>query len=192
MGQITDMMESERRGWRFAMKAARDGGHAEAIAGLAAIAPYAEDAPPTVEALRVQRRWLGHFGGAMYHRPDSSDFTQAVSLSPEYTDEDVSRVWVGNQVSVERLMPGLLARGDMSGVTRLDCPIVLLNGRHDFLVSASAAAEWLERLRAPAKTLVWFERSGHEPLNEEPGRMLVALVTHVRPFAERAGDVPPD
>jgi proline iminopeptidase len=87
-------------------------------------------------------------------------------------------------------MPELLAKSDLSGITRLRCPLILLNGRHDQLVSSSLGAEWFERVRAPSKTLVWFERSAHEPLNEEPGHMLMALVAHARPIAERAGDVP--
>ncbi len=190
MGQITDFMESERRGWRFAMDAARAENNAEAISALEGIAPYAKDEPPTVEALLVQRRWVGHFGGVIYQRTDARDFTRAVSLAPEYTDEDVRRVWIGNRVSVDKFLPQLLAHGDMTGITELDCPFILLSGRHDYNVSSSAAEEWFRRLRAPSKTLVWFERSAHEPMSEEPGRMLMALVSHAWPIAERAGDVP--
>ncbi|MGH8198490.1 MAG: alpha/beta fold hydrolase [Steroidobacteraceae bacterium] len=190
MGQITDFRESERRGWRFAMDAARAENNAEAMAALEAIAPYAEETPPTLTDLLVQRRWVGHYGGAIYRRADSRDFTRAASLAPEYSDEDVRRVWIGNQLSVERILPELLAAGDLTGITQLECPLILLSGRHDYNVSSSAAEEWYQRLRAPSKTLVWFEQSAHEPLNEEPGRMLMALVTHARPIAERAGDVP--
>ena len=42
-----------------------------------------------------------------------------------------------------------------------------------------------------AKQLVWFEHSGHEAMNEEPGKFLVSLVRYARPFAEKAGDVAP-
>lgn len=191
MGQITDLLESERRGWRFAMDAARADGNAEAIAALEAVAPYAEGKAPKLEELRVQRRWVEHYGGSAHGRTGSDDFTAAVRLAPEYTDEDVQLVWVANRLSVERLFPEFLAKVDLSGVAALDCPLILLLGRHDRLVSSRVAAEWFERVRAPEKTLVWFEHSAHEPHSEEPGRMLTALVTLARPFAERAGDVPP-
>ena len=82
VAQITDMLESERRGWRFAMNAARADNNAEAIAALQAIAPYAVSRPPTTEALLVQRHWVGHYGGTMYRRVDSRDFTRAVALAP--------------------------------------------------------------------------------------------------------------
>jgi pimeloyl-ACP methyl ester carboxylesterase len=41
VGQMTDMPESERRGWRYAMDAARREGNAQAIRDLESIAPYA-------------------------------------------------------------------------------------------------------------------------------------------------------
>ena len=80
---------------------------------------------------------------------------------------------------------------DFSALTKFDCPIVIFNGRHDYNVSASAAAEWFAKVKAPAKRLVWFEDSAHEIFNEEPGKTLVSLVKYARPFAEKAGDVAP-
>jgi hypothetical protein len=47
------------------------------------------------------------------------------------------------------------------------------------------------KVKAPSKQLVWFENSAHEIFNEEPGKTLVSLVRHVRPFAEKAGDAAP-
>jgi hypothetical protein len=38
---------------------------------------------------------------------------------------------------------------------------------------------------------VWFEHSGHETFNEEPGKMLDALPRHVQPIAGKAGDAAP-
>ena len=51
--------------------------------------------------------------------------------------------------------------------------------------------EWLDKLHAPFKALVWFERSAHDIVNEEPGKVLLSLVDYARPIAERAGDTPP-
>ncbi len=39
-------------------------------------------------------------------------------------------------------------------------------------------------MSAPAKQGVWFERSSHMIPWEEPGKMLISLVEHVRPLAE--------
>ena len=63
--------------------------------------------------------------------------------------------------------------------------------KYDYNVNAQASAEWLYRLKAPAKRVVWFEQSAHMPFMEEPGKFLVELVSVVRPLAEKAGDSPP-
>lgn len=68
----------------------------------------------------------------------------------------------------------------------------LLSSKHDSNVSFSVAAESFGGVRAPCEVLVWFKRySAHEMFNEEPGRMLAALLCHTRPLAEKAGDVAP-
>lgn len=191
VGQIADMMESERRGWAWALARAHADANSEAIAALEAIAPYAQDTPPTTEQLLAQRRWLGHYGGVIHGRADSSGLTRAARLSPDYDDRDIALVWQANERAVARLFPEVWAHGDLGAVTRLDAPVILLSGRHDYNVNSEVGAEWLARLRAPAKTIVWFEHSAHEPMSEEQGRALVALVTHALPIAARAGDVAP-
>lgn len=68
---------------------------------------------------------------------------------------------------------------------------MLLEGCHDLTVNSGLAREWFERVRAPKKRFVWFENSAHEVMSEEPGKVLVSLLQHARPIAERAGDAPP-
>lgn len=191
MGQVIDAPESERRGWRFAIDRARQAKNETAVRELESIAPYAEPGRPIeLEDLYLQRKWMGFYGGAVRGRKDFEAEAAAVALAPEYSDADVKAFWTGNDFSETRLLAEVVTL-DLSGVTRLSCPLILFNGRDDYNVSSSVAAEWFERVNAPAKTLVWFERSAHQMMNEEPGKMLVSLVKHARPIAERAGDVAP-
>lgn len=191
VGQIADMLESERRGWRWALEQARAAGDAEGIAALEALAPYAAR-PPSTAHLLAQRRLLERYGGVIHGRKGSAAFTGAARLSPDYTDRDLALAWQGNARSVERLFPDIWARGDLTAVRRLETPVILLSGRHDRNVNSDVGAEWLAALEAPSRRLVWFERSAHEPLSEEPGRALVALVEHALPIARRAGDIAPE
>lgn len=187
-GQIIDAPESERRGLRFALDAARRDNNGPAVRELEALGQYA--APGRSVVLRdvyVQRKWLGYYGGAVHGRRNFDHEGAAAHLAPEYTDADLRTIWQANDFSSEHLLAQALAL-DFSSWTRFDCPIILFNGRHDYNVSASLAAEWFQRVRAPQKTLVWFEHSAHEMFNEEPGRMLAALL-QARVIAEKAGDV---
>ncbi|GEL72407.1 proline iminopeptidase [Myxococcus virescens] len=189
--QGIDARESERRGWAWAMEQARAAKNAEAIRDLESIAPYAVGKKPVaLKDILLQRRWLNFFGGAAYRRPDASFEAAAVNLSPEYTDEEVRQVWKAQDSSVERLLAAVLT-ADLSHVKRLKTPLLLFLGRHDRNVSATVAAEWFAGVKAPSKRLVWFEQSAHEMMAEEPGKVLLSLVRHARPIAERAGDVAP-
>ena len=72
---------------------------------------------------------------------------------------------------------------DYSRVTDFRCPIFIFAGRHDTTTPSQIAADWLARVHAPKKGLVWFEHSAHMMEVEEPGRVLVHLVEDVRPLA---------
>jgi pimeloyl-ACP methyl ester carboxylesterase len=191
MGQITDAMESERRGWRFAMDRARRSNNEAAVRELQSIAGYAQSNQPLKwRDIELQRKWLNFYGGAVRGRKRFDHETVGTALAPEYSDADVELIWVASDFSEARLLAMVLAV-DLSTMTALKCPLILFNGRDDYNVSASLAAEWFERLDAPLKKLVWFERSAHDIVNEEPGKVLLSLVQVARPIAERAGDVAP-
>ena len=55
----------------------------------------------------------------------------------------------------------------MNTAKKLDVPVYLTLGRHDFTCVHTLAEEWLERLDAPVKKLIWFENSAHSPQWEE-------------------------
>ncbi|HEY3940593.1 MAG TPA: alpha/beta hydrolase [Bryobacteraceae bacterium] len=190
VGEMADMPESERRGWRFAMDAARRTRNAQATRELEAIAPYfAAGHPNPLGDVFKQRKWVGIFGGTMAFRDGSKADTDLGELSPDYTDAEIPHLWDGNKFTERYILADLLNH-DWS-VPELDCPVIFFAGRHDYVANSQVLAEWFERLKAPSKQLVWFENSGHMPMTEEPGKFLISLVRFARPFAERTGDAAP-
>jgi pimeloyl-ACP methyl ester carboxylesterase len=83
--QLIDGPESERRGWGFAMDAARRAGNAEAVRELQAIARYG--APGRIIPIKdiyVERKWVSYYGGVMaYRRENSAD--SALAQLPQIT-----------------------------------------------------------------------------------------------------------
>lgn len=192
MGQLTDGLESERRGWAWTMAQAKAAKDDEAIRELESIAPYAAKGPVPVSAIMIQRKWLAQYGGAAWRRPGGGEFeAAAIKLSPDYTDDDVRNAFKGQPPVTEALLPAVLS-ADLSTIRALKTPLLLFLGRHDINVSSEVAAEWFATVRAPEKRLVWFERSGHHVTSEEPGKLLMSLVRYARPIAAKAGDVAPD
>jgi len=191
VGQITNAPESERRGWQFAMDAARRARNSKAVRELQAVAPYFPPGHPSpLKDLYVQRRWLEYYGGSMAYRHDSSAESDLAELSPDYTDAEIAHIWDGNDFSEHYLLQQVLSL-DESATRQLDCPLIVCAGRHDFVVNSELAAKWCGQVRAPFKQLVWFENAGHLVMTDEPGKFLVSLLQHARPVAERAGDAPP-
>jgi len=191
VGQVIDGPESERRGWRFAMDAARRAGDADAIRELEAIASYAK--PGTIVSIKdlyVQRKWIGRYGGVMANRRDNSADSGLAQLSPDYSDEEIRHIWDGNQFATPYLLPELVAL-DLTTIRTLAVPLIVFEGRHDINVNADVTAAWFETVQAPEKHLVWFEHSAHVPMTEEPGKFFLSLVRIARPIAEKTGDVAP-
>ncbi len=189
VGQLIDGPESERRGWRFAMDAARREGNAEAVRELEAIAPYG--APGRIIPIKdiyVERKWVGYFGGVMAYRRDNSADADLSLLSPDYNDQEIGHIWDGNKFATPYLLPEVVAL-DLTKTNKLSVPLILFEGRHDWNVNSEVAAAWFDTVTAPQKHLVWFEHSGHMPMTEESGKFLLSLVRYARPFAERAGDI---
>lgn len=187
MGQAANSPESERRGYAYALAAAREAGNAQAVAELESIAPYAAPGKPIpLKDIALERRWSDFFGGVMANRSKQIDDI-AARLSPDYSDAEVDHIYDGNGWSQDFLFSPILTL-DFSNVTRLGCPLIVLAGRHDRTVNSQVAHEWFDRARAPEKRFVWFENSAHEIMTEEPGKLLLTLVEQVRPIAVRAGD----
>jgi proline iminopeptidase len=191
LSQATNVPESERRGWQFALERARQSNNETAIRELQSIAPYAVgNKPAPLEHIYLQRKWVATYGGAVRGGKGYDHEDVGTALSPEYSDRDVQRVWEGNSFSEKYFLETILT-ADLSSITSLRCPMLLFIGRDDYVVNSKVGLEWFERLQAPSKSVVWFERSAHDVMNEEPGKLLLSLVEHARPFAERAGDIPP-
>ncbi|MCK9687376.1 alpha/beta fold hydrolase [Scleromatobacter humisilvae] len=188
MGQMIYGRDNERLGYEWALQAARADHNDKAVAQLLAIAPYPRaDGSVSVDQIITQRTWVIHYGGLTWGRPDFDYAQDAAKFSPEYTRQELNPE-NGIGESLPRLLPAMMA-WDVRGVTRLDCPVFIFAGRHDYETPSALAETWLAALQAPRKGLVQFDKSAHMMELEEPGKVLVHLVNDVRPIAEDAGDV---
>jgi pimeloyl-ACP methyl ester carboxylesterase len=89
----------------------------------------------------------------------------------------------GSVLTLGRVLPEFLAV-DFSSVKRFPIPVVMFLGRHDYTTPAAPTVEWMDKVDAPYKRVVWFERSAHMVPWEEPGKLLVSLLEVVRPLAQ--------
>lgn len=191
MGQAIDFMENERLGTQFALQAAQDQGHDQALAELQAILPYPEPGKPLdVPKILVQRKWLTHFGGLVWNRQDFTFQEDAALLSPDYAPDDITNARNLAGITVMSVLPEVVGHS-FKDLHRIDTPVFIFAGEHDYATSTQLAVQWFDALQAPQKRLFLIPGVAHEIQFEAPGKLLHNLVSHVRPVAVAAGDGAP-
>lgn len=182
MGQATDARKSEAMGYQATLAAAIAAKDDEAIKELQAIAPFPNPNDPMADLAHLgrERKWLAKYGGAVWRNTEAA-LDQTGSISPDYTAADWSDRDKGLDYSLGALWPAI-TRVNLFTIRRIDCPVILFEGRHDLNVNAELADRWLAQLQAPVKKLIWFEDSAHMVFEEEPGKTLVTLQREVLPL----------
>ena len=66
-------------------------------------------------------------------------------------------------------------------IPRLEVPVFLFTGRHDWNTPYVLAEKWAQTLKAPSVELVWFEDAGHMIPLESPAEFQRALIDKVLP-----------
>ncbi|MFZ5662747.1 MAG: alpha/beta hydrolase [Pseudomonadota bacterium] len=189
IGQVIDTRENERISFEYGLRQAKAHGNAEAVREMESIAPYPGEQPITRERIIVARKWPQYYGGLTAFRDESTYYYRGPRLSPDYEDRDRCAINLGSLFTLERLLPEFL-QVDFDHVASFPIPVVMFMGRHDYTTPSQPTADWLERVKAPYKRAVWFERSAHMIPWEEPGKTLVSLLEHVRPLAVSGAGAP--
>jgi pimeloyl-ACP methyl ester carboxylesterase len=148
---------------------------------LAAIAPYPGPNFDLRKAM-IARQYPRRYDGGWYGKPDFDLYFALPQWGPEYSRADVDAQpaairWAESHVVDD---PDLDPPADRRDAYQV--PVILMMGRNDLHTPYEAARAYFERIDAPKKQLITFERSAHFIMFEEPGRFLLSLVTEVRPL----------
>ncbi len=170
VGMDVDGVAAGTAAYDFALERAHERGKRRAIRQLEAIGP-----PPRLKLKQFSTRvrWASNFGGVTTRETYSSLAWQLLTSmvrSPDYSAVDIIRTIRGMGATQMALLSDL-ARMDLTrSVTRLEVPVVLVQGRLDQVAPGEAAERFSSSLEAPSKQLVWFEKSAHTPHLEEPNK----------------------
>ena len=128
---------------------------------------------------------LFQYGGELHGARSFWPILKAGLFAPEYTLSDALNVKRGADLVARSMQYDLVPKPLEGEITDFDVPVFFFLGRHDYNTPSQLAADYLERLRAPLKGLVWFEDSAHFPFFEEPDRFhqeMVAVDGTVRAY----------
>ena len=184
IGQIANMAEGEAASYRWTLEQARRARHERAVRALEEIGP-----PPYTgdwqKKTITERRYVARFGGEVHASKIGAMgvVMRSLLLSREYTLTDRFNFLRGVLGSMKLLWPQLLKVDLFESVPELKIPVFLAEGRFDHEVPSEIAARYFESLRAPAKELLWFERSAHMPQAEQSELFNRMMLEKVLPIA---------
>ncbi|MGQ0665428.1 MAG: alpha/beta fold hydrolase [Nitrospiraceae bacterium] len=178
-GQIGEWAAFETASYAFVLAEAERRQHRKAVRELRAIGPP----PHTYWDMVVERKWLTRFVGIV-RGMSLWRFTRITLGGPEASIFDLPNILRSQLVTPKVMWQELIAVNLVDTVPVLRMPVFFFLGRHDHVVVADTSVAYFNVLRAPSKTLLWFEESGHEPPAEEPDKFNTAMVDLVLPAVQ--------
>jgi pimeloyl-ACP methyl ester carboxylesterase len=182
VGQMSNE-DNEKLIYDEVLRRARARNDTAVVRQLDSIAPYPPaDRRPNYREMNMIRRYTALFNGNWYGKKDLSLYYALPAWGPDYTREEAANVgpamgWMGRH-----LVDGSNgARPHI--VEHFEVPVVIFGGRNDLMTTYAGARAYFDKLTAPTKQFITFERSAHFIMFEEPGRFLLTLVNVVLPLA---------
>lgn len=206
LGQVVNMTLGERTLYQRLLHHAHNNNDTELVEKLKVIIPLMDVESPEREKTFVDncvfvRKHLANMARETVMRHLAyEDVVNMVNfdclISPHLSAVDLSNTLIGDKMAVFRQPYSNLTK-DFLDINlpqqlgnKFNVPIFFFSGRHDFQAPVTISDQWFSEIEAPYKELIHFEEAGHLIVNEEPGKVLMALVNKVLPFARaNAGDI---
>ena len=197
IGQVVNKMDNERVAYERLVSHAIEQKENELLAQLEAMAPYPDPDHPAesyVENSVFVRKELSRLAGeTMIHHLFWGDAMKMwafdKTISPHLTLTDLSHSLLGDVMAGYR-PPYTFTKEYMTTDlpkdigSSFEVPIFFFTGAHEWQVPRTLSDKWFAQIESPYKELVHFEESSHSVVNEEPGKVLIALVNKVLPLAK--------
>jgi pimeloyl-ACP methyl ester carboxylesterase len=180
-GQIGDWGAGEAASYAIALAEAERRHHHGALKALRRIGPP----PYTADCVFTERMWLQRLEGQLSPRA-LWRMGRVVLGAPEASLFELPAVMRGFRFSLKAMWPEVSRLNLLEQAPVLQMPVFFFLGRKDHWVPPEVSVAYFDALTAPAKRLVWFEESGHEPFVDEAAAFNRAMVALVRPVALRA------
>jgi len=171
-GQVVDGPKNETLSYEFALKAAKEASDDEAVKILERIGPPEKGVyKGGLKGLMAQRKIMMKYGG---HSPDKkkrgmfSAFVKPILFSGEYSLGDIIGIIKGYKFVLNTMWNDVAGISVASDCPRFEMPYFILDGRLDYNTPASLVEEYFAAIEAPRKELIWFEKSAHGPISDEP------------------------
>jgi pimeloyl-ACP methyl ester carboxylesterase len=128
------------------------------------------------------------YGGYSKQEGKQSYFESMVKpilLSGEYTPSDLAGYITGHKRVLSVMWPEVGATNFPATCTKFEVPFFIFDGVLDKNTPSELVQGWYDMIEAPEKDLIWFENSGHNPMNDEPDKFKRLLREKLMAVKER-------
>lgn len=185
IGQVINMRENERVGYRAVLDTAREAGNKNDISALEALAPYPPPIPYSesfIDMIIKVRGIQGKYGVASVF---DLNILFLMFTSPYYSLGEIMIPLnsVKKLQYQEPLMRFLFDEYDIHdfGVT-YDIPVFYIMGENDYNTPYPLAKEFFEEILAPKKIFFTIHEAGHEPMLDNKAEFIRVMVGEIRPL----------
>jgi len=179
--QIGDWAAGEAASYAWALAEAQRLGARRAMKKLRAMGPPPHTAKSLFQERMLVSRLEDRFGvKALWN------VARAVLGESESSILELPSTVRGFRFSIDAMWAEVSRLDLLERVPRLQMPVFFFLGRKDHWVPPETSLAYFDALTAPSKTLVWFERSGHEMFVDEPAKFNATMAELVLPALPRA------
>lgn len=165
IGQLVDCQQSEPLSLELCKQKARELKKSELLTELNAMP---KDFYRSISTLFRQREIVSVLGGEFMKSVDQKLLEQWILQSPIEYQTEWNTLYEGCVSTCQKLWSEIIEVNLFREVKRLDLPIKVLQGKHDYCTPSEPVVRWLDGLScSKAKELIWFEYSAHWPQLEE-------------------------
>jgi pimeloyl-ACP methyl ester carboxylesterase len=184
VGQIGNVAKSENLAYEFTLRKVKEDEDTETIALLEKVGGFV-NRPLDIDLIKA-RAFVSKYG-ALYKENSLIDIFGSSLLFCEELTVGEKLKFVSDNSNIESMLksPNFSLLKDIfktdltQSLLQLEVPVYLLQGEHDYLTNYGVAREYFDRLEAPKKEFITFQKSGHFPAFEEPAKFNDLLINRV-------------
>lgn len=176
IGQVAHQLVGEQLSYDWVMQQAQQHHNKKQIALLTKFGRPPFASPETwMDYMLPQRSMVVEYGGSMRLGNVNKFVMTSLLMCREYTLTDKFTYMVGALKTIERLWPTVIQTNLNQTTTKLNVPVYVFQGIHDYQTPHALAKGYFDRLQAPQKQFFSFANSAHGPIFEEPDLFLQRL-----------------
>lgn len=111
----------------------------------------------------IQYDLLNKYNGTVYNNQIEKEIEKALSTFRDYKNYNWNKALNFSFTHLEKDLFSI----DFTNIKDVSIPIFFIQGRNDWNVPSVLVEIFYHKISAPSKQIIWFEYSGHNPLNEE-------------------------